>query len=416
MAKTYSRNDKQAEVKTTKTTMLESKLTSQLSPSDTNKKQDNIAVVEQPKDFEGIVEQQQPQVNEQLKIVEQPKIVEQKVENEQLKGNNFIRYRHKNDQSTEDIKKQQQKLLIQEELKKQIEEKQRGKELAKKKRLEEAEKEELRIAKEKRELDDQYKREAGIKVDTLNEKQASKGIPKIFQPSDDNSLVLQTSQNQKTKEVVQPKETEKPKEPIPVKESDNNLIEIYKKQIEELKLEQKKAIETALAYKEQLQIEREKQKPQYLIDDRPIKPLKPAVAVDQNVFEESLISTTKLVQVEDIKTNKDLYKTWSKIPILKSENHETKQVNYNEPKMKQIEESKLFFTNNKIVEENYSQASFESESGEHSVKAPENKLPIEPNIKEEEESDIKNRKASDIWVIFPLAKNYRLKLMQLYQI
>eukprot|EP01022_Parablepharisma_sp_SALTPOND_P017314 TRINITY_DN2737_c1_g1_i1.p1 TRINITY_DN2737_c1_g1~~TRINITY_DN2737_c1_g1_i1.p1 ORF type:complete len:702 (-),score=99.08 TRINITY_DN2737_c1_g1_i1:144-2249(-) len=367
----------------------------------------------------------------------------------------FIRYKKKEIDPELLEKREKQRVLMQNELNRQIEEKQKRKLLEKQREKEEAEREEQRIRREQAELAAKYKGEGDKIKPRVPPKQ------NLFTPSLETNTFTHVVQgfNPNSSRAKHPKNPEPDPEPLPrpieatpLPAIPLKVIEDYQKQIESLKKERQLAKEEALAYKEQLLKERELQlqsmmaKVQPLVNIQPIKPLPPIVESsvpikpkaippvrpetketceeslesstrrvptrssnhtgldsmgEVDLLEQSLVSNTKLVAVTG---ENDLYKTWkpfeiqqhlvAKAQALKEANSkrvsevaiqtlEAEQAqqpfaskNASKPYTQRelvkkstkatdnIEESIRILNYEKLVEEDYSQASFESDESE----------------------------------------------------
>jgi len=180
----------------------------------------------------------------------------------------FPRFKRKFEDSENRDQKIKKMMEMQEELKKQIEEKKKQKELEKLREKQEIEKEEKRIQNEKKELEKKYQIENNNENSNKKGKTQPKEFSKIFQPSEDNSFAIRT----------------------PLKAQDSNSVEIddkkiikeLEKRIKTLEIERDNAIKAAQMYKEQLIKERNINKNCYIM---PINKL----------HEESLESSTKFI-------------------------------------------------------------------------------------------------------------------------
>ena len=185
----------------------------------------------------------------QSKIIEvidpKPEIPSHIDPNNESDEGNFVRYRRKPVDSPNEQKRKKQMQEIQEELKKQIEEKRLKKEMEKKKIKEDDEKEEQRIQCEKRELAIKYQTEESTYQPP---KTVLKKVNKLFEPSDDNFFAVPTISNKPLVNVV-PTPKEKPVDPYVI-------IKEYEKRIKELEVEKDNAIKMAMIYKEKLIKER----------------------------------------------------------------------------------------------------------------------------------------------------------------
>lgn len=298
----------------------------------------------------------------------------QKKQSSQNVGENYVRYKKKDLEPEVTEKKEQQKLAIQAELNKQIEDRKKQKMMEKQREREENEKEQQRILKEQAELDAKYKQEASKEGSNginskLNKKITNEKNRDIFPgPPQINfehvvqghkNVIKQAKEEKKTQPNKPPekveiaKKVEQPPEPIkkieviiPHREAETNMLETYQREIQVLKNEKLLAKEEALKYKEQLLKERElqcqnmmsmfpqppknkvcQQEPLYeeslessshrvpTTASNSLGNNNPNTGQEQDFLECSLASNTKLVAVNEVDhSTNDLYKTW-KNPI-----------------------------------------------------------------------------------------------------
>lgn len=346
-------------------------------------KQTDHAMDEERKKKEEYRKFLQKQINEQTEKkrfgkfetlpIEKPldKVVELKKSSVQ---ENFARFKKTDIDAEVAEKREQQKLLMQAELNRQVEERQKRKMMEKQKEKEEADKEEQRIRKEQAEIEAKFSIDSTLGGSSQNAKITKKQPiikQNLFSPSVDNTFaqvvqgynttIKQAKIEIKGNAIAKPQEineisekeskypeqkyTEQKKE-----ENQTNLLEKYQKEIEALKNEKLQAKEEALLYKEQLLKARELQcqnmlamLPQLVQKKTPQKVSKepsneeslecsshrvPTSASNssgnnvqvpvkcEDLFEQSLFSNTKLVAISETdRSMGELYKTWNPLAI-----------------------------------------------------------------------------------------------------
>ena len=173
-------------------------------------------------------------------------------------------------------KRDKQRLSMQNELNKQIEEKQKRKLMEKQLEREAAEKEEQRIKKEQAELAAKHKKEEKNDYDKIKSRTGSKANPFAPSPVETNTTLMVQGYNSNSRVKLQkispepsimteplapPKvehkveQVERQEQPLPA--IPQKILEDYQRQIESLRNEKQLAKEEALSYKEQLLKERE---------------------------------------------------------------------------------------------------------------------------------------------------------------
>ncbi len=247
-------------------------------------------------------------------------------------GADFVRYKKRDVDPETAEKRERQKLYMQNELNRQIEDRNRRRIQEKQKEREEAEREEQRFRREQAELAAKHKVECGGQDGRVELRPRRSLAQNLFQPSEENSFAYVV---QGTKPVLHPVASRasalqaqaqipvpaEPKAPVVVTPVDivlpvpnkappqqenrqqapptvlpqvanvqpqgNTMIQDYQKQIESLKAERQLAREEALIYKEQLLKEREIQLQAIMAKMQPapvpvaqVRPLQPIVVAE----------------------------------------------------------------------------------------------------------------------------------------